>query len=123
MPGAVVIGAGTGIGQAVARRFAKAGMPVAVIARNNQALTAVAEAVADVGSPVIALAADSTNEIALRGALDTAAEEFGTPDVVVYNAAIIQSDAPGELSVKEHQDAWAVNVIGAVVAAAHVAPA
>ncbi len=48
---------------------------------------------------------------------------MGPPDVVVYNAAIIQADAPGELSVRAHKDAWAVNVVGAITAAAHVAPA
>ncbi|GAB2488725.1 hypothetical protein GCM10027187_64930 [Streptosporangium sandarakinum] len=41
----------------------------------------------------------------------------------MYNAAIIQADAPGELSVRGHLEAWAVNVVGALNAAAHVAPA
>ncbi|MGO4749181.1 SDR family NAD(P)-dependent oxidoreductase, partial [Streptomyces sp. 2MCAF27] len=62
-------------------------------------------------------------EHALRTALDTAIEEFGLPDVVVYNAAIIQSDSLGELSVSAHLDAWAVNVVGAINAAARVLPA
>ncbi|MGW0590923.1 SDR family oxidoreductase [Streptosporangium sp. NPDC002607] len=38
------------------------------------------------------------------------------------SSAVIQTDAPGELSVRAHLDAWAVNVIGALTAAAHVAP-
>jgi NAD(P)-dependent dehydrogenase (short-subunit alcohol dehydrogenase family) len=41
---------------------------------------------------------------------------------VVYNAALIRPDTLGELSVRAHQDAWAVNVVGAVNAAAQVAP-
>jgi hypothetical protein len=41
---------------------------------------------------------------------------------VVYNAALIRPDTIGELSVRAHQDAWAVNVVGAVNAAAQVAP-
>ncbi|MFH8367616.1 SDR family NAD(P)-dependent oxidoreductase [Streptomyces sp. NPDC018031] len=122
MPGAVVIGAGTGIGQAVARRFAREGMPVGVIARTRRTATAVAAAVEPVGPRVTARVADSTDETALRAALDAMAEELGPPDVVVYNAALIRPDSPGELSVRAHLDAWAVNVVGALTAAAHVAP-
>ena len=123
MSGAVVIGAGPGIGQSVARRFAREGLPVALVARSKQTVDAAAGVVATSGVRAIPLVADSTDEIALRAALDTATEELGTPDVVVYNAAIIQPDAPGELSVRGHLDAWAVNVVGALTAAAHVAPA
>lgn len=122
MSGAVVIGAGPGIGQAVARRFAREGLPIALIARSDETLAAAAEAVAPTGVPVVTAAADSTDENALREALDRAAGELGPPDVVVYNAAVIQADVPGELSVRAHLDAWAVNVVGALTAAAHIAP-
>ncbi|MFJ8912618.1 hypothetical protein [Amycolatopsis sp. NPDC102389] len=43
--------------------------------------------------------ADVTDEAAFKAALDAAAHEHGEPDVAVYNAAIIQADTPGELSV------------------------
>lgn len=123
MPGAVVIGAGPGIGRSVALRFAREGLPVALVARTGTTVEAVAGAVAPLGVRVVPLTADSADETALRAALDAAAAELGPPDVVVYNAAIIQPDSPGELSVRAHLDAWAVNVVGALTAAAHVAPA
>jgi NAD(P)-dependent dehydrogenase (short-subunit alcohol dehydrogenase family) len=123
MSGAVIIGAGPGIGRSVARRFAREGLPVALVARSETTLEGVAGAVASAGVPVVRLVADCTDETALRAALDTAAAKFGTRDVVVYNAAIIQRDALGELSVEAHLAAWAVNVVGASVAAAHVGPA
>ncbi|MFC7649547.1 SDR family NAD(P)-dependent oxidoreductase [Streptosporangium lutulentum] len=82
-----------------------------------------AEAVAPHGVPVVMVEADSTDQATLNAALDKAVSEHGVPDVVVYNAAIIQADAPGELSVRAHMEAWAVNVVGALNAAAHVAPA
>jgi NAD(P)-dependent dehydrogenase (short-subunit alcohol dehydrogenase family) len=123
MAGAVVIGAGPGIGQAVARRFAREGLPVTLVARGQRTVDTAAHALAPYGVPVLSLTADSTDETGLRAALDEAAGKFGTADVVVYNAAVIQRDAPGELSTRAHQDAWAVNVVGALHAAAHVAPA
>ncbi|MFE6777410.1 SDR family NAD(P)-dependent oxidoreductase [Streptomyces sp. NPDC057702] len=133
MPGAVVIGAGPGIGQAVARRFAREGLPVALVARSRRTLDEVAREVQPVadaaagdgarpGASVAALIADVTDEAALRAALDAAADRFGPPDVVVYNAAVVRSDRVGELDARAHLDAWAVNVVGAHTAAAHVAP-
>ncbi|MDA0636470.1 SDR family NAD(P)-dependent oxidoreductase [Nonomuraea sp. CA-218870] len=123
MPGAVIIGAGPGIGQAVARKFARERLPIALIARSDRTLRAGANAVARSGVPVVTLKADSTDQAGLKAALDEVVREHGVPDVVVYNAAIIQADAPGELSVRGHLEAWAVNVVGALNAAAHIAPA
>ncbi|GAA3170250.1 SDR family NAD(P)-dependent oxidoreductase [Nonomuraea salmonea] len=120
MAGVVIIGAGPGIGQAVARRFAREGMPVGLIARSDHTLRSAADAVA---GEVVTCRADSTDQAGLSAALDEVARAHGVPDALVYNAAIIQADAPGELSVRGHMDAWAVNVVGALNAAAHVAPA
>ncbi|WP_328393877.1 SDR family NAD(P)-dependent oxidoreductase [Nocardia sp. NBC_00416] len=121
MAGVVIVGAGPGIGLAVARRFAREGMPIAVVARSDSTLKTIAAE--PLGAPTAAFAADSTDETALRDALNSANEMFGVPDVVVYNAAVIQPDLPGELSVLAHQEAWAVNVVGAINTAALVAPA
>ncbi|MDN3354846.1 SDR family NAD(P)-dependent oxidoreductase [Actinomadura sp. DC4] len=122
MAGAVVIGAGPGIGGSVARRFAREGLPIALIARDAGKLAGLAAALSPFGVPVVTPTADSGDETELVAALDAAAGELGPPDVVVYNAAIIQADAPGRLSVRAQLDAWAVNVVGALTAAAHVAP-
>lgn len=123
MPGAVIIGAGPGIGRSVALRFAREAMPVALIARNAKTVRDVAEVVSALGVPAACLTADVADEAALRTVLDEAVGQFGLPDVVVYNAAIIRADAPGELPASEHLHTWAVNVIGALTAAAHLAPA
>ncbi|MBN6037642.1 SDR family NAD(P)-dependent oxidoreductase [Amycolatopsis sp. 195334CR] len=123
MPGAIVIGAGQGIGRAVAARFAREGLPIALLARTASTLEAVAAAVGVHGTEVLSLTADAADEASLRGALDAAIDRLGPPEVVVYNAALIQPDAPGELSVREHLAAYTVNVLGALTAATHVLPA
>ncbi|MFG1624326.1 SDR family NAD(P)-dependent oxidoreductase [Kribbella sp. NPDC049227] len=121
MAGVLIVGVGPGIGLAVAKRFVREGMSAALIARSEQTLKVAADALA--GAEVFTATADSTDEAGLRAALDRATEEYGVPDVVVYNAAIIRSDAVGELTAREHLDAWAVNVGGAITTAAHVVPA
>ncbi|MQY27765.1 SDR family NAD(P)-dependent oxidoreductase [Nocardia aurantia] len=120
---AVIIGAGPGIGLSVARRFARAGLPLALIARSDKTLRAAAEALEPLGVPVATFEADTTDETALHAALAAAERAHGLPEVVVYNAALIQPDVPGQLSVRAHEQAWAVNVVGAINAAARVLPA
>jgi NAD(P)-dependent dehydrogenase (short-subunit alcohol dehydrogenase family) len=123
MAGAVVLGAGPGIGRAVAQRFATAGMPVAVVARTRATVDAVAAGItAAAPGDVLALTADVSDEPALRSALEAAAERFGVPDVVVYNAALIRADGPGELAAAGQLAAWSVNVVGALTAAAQAIP-
>ena len=123
MSGAVVIGAGPGLGAAIAHRFARESLPVTLIARGRDAAEALAAGVRDRGVSVLPLQADVADEDALRTAIDRSVEAFGVPDVVVYNAALIRRDAPGELTAKQYADAYAVNVVGALTAAARAVPA
>jgi NAD(P)-dependent dehydrogenase (short-subunit alcohol dehydrogenase family) len=123
MPGAFVIGAGPGIGTSVARRFARAGLPVAALARSRATVDTALDALADIPAESLGLTADVTDEWALRTALDEAVARLGVPDVLVYNAALIRSDTVGDLSAAQHLDAWAVNVVGAITAVAHLGPA
>ncbi|MCX4099211.1 SDR family NAD(P)-dependent oxidoreductase [Nocardia sp. alder85J] len=121
MAGVVVVGAGPGIGVAVARRFAREGMPVAVVARSAETVKGAVEAVE--GVPVAGFVADSVDVAALRAAFAGAGQRFGVPEVVVYNAAVIRADVVGQLTVREHQEAWGVNVVGAINVAAEMLPA
>ena len=121
MSGVIVIGVGPGIGLAVAKRFVREGMSAGLIARSEQTVKAAAHALT--GAKVLALTADSTDEAGLRAALDRVIGEHGVPEVVVYNAGLIQADAVGDLTAQQQLDAWAVNVVGAITTAAHVVPA
>jgi NAD(P)-dependent dehydrogenase (short-subunit alcohol dehydrogenase family) len=122
MPSAIIIGAGPGIGQSVARRFAAEGFDLGLVARSTSTLESVSSALADSPGEYIGVAADAADESGLRAALDASVDRFGVPDVLVYNAAIIQGDSLGELSAREHLDAWAVNVVGAITAVGHLGP-
>ncbi|WP_067478679.1 SDR family NAD(P)-dependent oxidoreductase [Actinomadura hibisca] len=123
MSGVVIVGAGPGIGQAVALRFAREGLPVALVARSRAGLDAVAEVVASSGVRIVSAIADVTDEVALRIALDQVVDELGPPEVVVYNAALIRSDTTEGLSARGLLDAYAVNVVGAHSVAARLIPA
>lgn len=122
MATALVVGAGPGLGRAVARRFAREGYAVGLIARRPEAVAELAGELGEFGVRTLGLAADVTDEPALRDALDRAVAELRPPDVVVYNAALIRPDVPGELTAGEHLAAWAVNVVGAHTTASAVLP-
>ncbi|TYB61132.1 SDR family NAD(P)-dependent oxidoreductase [Nonomuraea sp. PA05] len=110
----MIVGSGPGIGRSVARRFAKEGLEVGLVSRSGS----------DLGlGGVRTYRADCGDEGELRAALDAAAGELGTPDVVVYNAAIIRPDTLGEVDARAQLDAWSVNVVGALVTASQVVPA
>jgi NAD(P)-dependent dehydrogenase (short-subunit alcohol dehydrogenase family) len=120
MPSAIVIGAGPGIGVAVARRLAREGLAVGVIAR-SQATVASALSALD-GADAHGATADVADEQGLRAALDELVERVGVPQVLVYNVGLIQADAIGDLTAQQHLDAYAVNVVGAITATAHLGP-
>jgi short-subunit dehydrogenase len=123
MAGAVIIGVGPGIGTSVARRFAAAGMPLGLIARTAATLNAARAAVAATGVAVAGATADAGRDDQLTAALDALTAQLGVPGALIYNAGLIQRDRPGELSHERHFAAYAINVLGAMTAAVHLAPA
>jgi NAD(P)-dependent dehydrogenase (short-subunit alcohol dehydrogenase family) len=62
------------------------------------------------------------DEAALLATLERIVDRLGVPEVLVYNAAVIQWDDFGELDAQQHLDAWATNVVGAITAVGHMAP-
>ena len=123
MAGAVIVGAGPGLGTSVARRFGAAGMRVGLIARSAATIGAARSALDAAGVTSVPAIADASQEGQLTAALDALTRELGVAEVLVYNAAVIRSDRPGELSRQEHLDTYAVNVLGALTSATHLAPA
>jgi NAD(P)-dependent dehydrogenase (short-subunit alcohol dehydrogenase family) len=65
---------------------------------------------------------DAADPEGLEAALTRAADEFGAPEVLVYNAAVMGPDTPTKLDAREFAHTLAVNVTGAVVAAQTVLP-
>jgi NAD(P)-dependent dehydrogenase (short-subunit alcohol dehydrogenase family) len=120
MSGAIVIGAGPGIGASVVRRFSREGLAVGVIARSRATVDSVVASLD--GADALGVTADVTDEEGLRAALDQVVERYGAPDALVYNAGLIRRDRIGDLTARQQLDAWAVNVVGAITAVAHLAP-
>lgn len=80
-----IIGAGPGLGVAVARRFGREGFNVALIARNREHVDALATTLTGEGIRADGFTADVRDTDGLRAALTQAAERLGTIDVLQYS--------------------------------------
>jgi NAD(P)-dependent dehydrogenase (short-subunit alcohol dehydrogenase family) len=121
--GLILVGAGPGLGASLARRFGAGGLGVSLVSRDAETLDRVAATLTTYAVEVATYAADAGQPDQLRAALGAAVADHGVPDVVVYNAAVIRADSPGDLSPEELAATWAVNVSGALVTALATLPA
>ncbi|AQP46453.1 dehydrogenase [Tessaracoccus aquimaris] len=80
-----IVGAGPGLGAAVAHRFGSAGFAVALIARNVQKLEALEQRLASSGLTAKGYIADVRDRDALATALENAAEDLGPIEVLQFS--------------------------------------
>src|SRR5882757_1193736 len=119
-----VIGAGPGVGRAVAERFGRGGYQVALLARDTTNLNGVADYLAERGVTARTYRADVLDRSDLAGTLATIGAEFGPIDVLEY------SPVPPVGSMRRPRDIDADNelfhldfaVLGAVAAVQAVLP-
>jgi NAD(P)-dependent dehydrogenase (short-subunit alcohol dehydrogenase family) len=115
----VVVGVGPGNGAALARRFAKAGYAIALVARSKETTSVLEKEIAgsrsyecDVGDP----AAVARTFAAIR-------EHQGEVDALLYNAGTGVWGSVEEIDPASFESAWRVNALGALLASKEVIPA
>ena len=109
---ALVVGAGTGLGAALARCFAGSGMNVAVAARDPDRLSALVETLNAEGAKAVAVACDATDEGSVRALFDQMNESPGEPDVVVYNAGAFVPGSILDIAPEEFERCWRIGCFG-----------
>lgn len=85
MPSIAIVGAGPGVGDAVARRFGREGYEIALIARGQAKLDALAADLHADGITARGFAADVRDTTALTRALQDAADALGPIEVLQYS--------------------------------------
>ncbi len=114
---ALITGGGTGIGAAVARRFAASGGHVAVLGRRREAVESVAD---ETGG--LAIQADVGDIEACERAVAETVARFGSLDVLVASAGIELFGSATEISLSDWQAVQRTNVDGVLFSARAAIP-
>ena len=99
---AIITGAGSGLGEAIARRFAAEGASLLVCDRNAQAVETLSNELAAHSSGVRACGADVSDSASVQEMAESCLEAFGRIDILINNAGI--SPKKGYLEYTE--DDW-----------------
>jgi len=117
---AIVTGAATGIGEAIARRLASAGAAVGVADLNLKGATEVARSI---GGEAFPLQIDISRSGSVNAAINSVAERRKRIDILVNNAGIAGKAAPlWEQTDEDWQGVIAVNLLGVVYCTRAVIP-
>src|ERR1700723_524597 len=119
----LLVGAGPGLGMAIARRFAEGGYRVTLVARSTDGLSNLADGLADTGARIDTIAADASDPEGLGTRMAELYGEQGAPGLIIYNAVMGAPDQLLSSSVEHLQTAYAVDVISAIVLTQVAAPA
>jgi NAD(P)-dependent dehydrogenase (short-subunit alcohol dehydrogenase family) len=112
---ALVTGAGSGIGRAIALGFAREGAAVAVLDINSETAAATASDIRAAGGNAQAFTLDVTDRLACREIAARVASEVGQISILVNNAGINRRNAfagDADSVIKDWQDIMAVNLNG-----------
>ena len=119
----LLVGAGPGLGMALAHRFGQGGYRVTLLARSTDRLGDLVDGLADTGAQIATIAADASDPDGLGARIAELYKERGGPGLIIYNAVMGTPDNLLSSSVEHLQTAYAVDVVGAIVVTQVVAPA
>ena len=123
-PLCAIVGAGAGLGRALAAKFAAEGCDLALVSRSEAGGRVAAEAARSAGARVGFFAGDATRPESVERALGEAAAAMGRVEVLIYNARDrFQRRAPLDIAYDELEETFRLEVVGALAAAKAVLPA
>lgn len=110
---AVVTGAASGMGKAIAELFAAEGAKVVVSDLRVEAAQTVVSGIEASGGQALAVAANVAKEEDVQNLIDAAVKKFGTVDILVNNAGIMDNFVPAEDMTDElWERVFAINTTG-----------
>lgn len=121
----VIVGAGPGVGMAVAQRFGVEGFKVGLIARNSEKLAGLVKDLQAQGIEAAAFTADVCDRVGLCAALKQAIARFGAIDVLEYSPTPTGDSLKSPKNMTEDNEQFHLNlgVLGAITAVNTALPA
>lgn len=109
----ILVGAGKGLGNAIAREFASHDFRVVLMARNQEHLDAYKKEFEAEGIEVYTRAADASRPETLTAAIHETVQELGCPDAFVYNVGITEPDKGREITCELMLQRYQIDVASA----------
>ncbi len=109
---ALITGASSGIGEALAREFAREGAHTVLVARRVERIEALAKELTDAGQRALAISGDVTRDGDIEQAVDLARKEFGRLDLAVANAGILVRGRIADLTLDDYRRQLETNTFG-----------
>ena len=109
------VGAGKGLGNAVARKFGADGFQVVLMCRNAEHLADYQREMQSEGLKVATQVADTADQATLAATMQQALQTYGVPDVLFYNVGITAADADvhGGINANVMEQRYQIDVLGA----------
>jgi len=112
---AIIVGASSGIGAALARRIAAGGGSVALVARRGDMLADVANSIdTSSGSRVIVVPHDVTRRDEIPGLFQDCTRKLDGLDTIIYAAGVMPTVGPSEFDTEKDASMIEVNTLGAI---------
>lgn len=106
---AIITGAGTGIGRAIARAFIREGARVALVGRRKEPLESLLQ---EAGESALVLAGDVSRQTDIDRILAEAVARFGGVNVLINNAGILHIGTAEQITEAQWDETFAINVRG-----------
>lgn len=121
-PVIAIVGAGAGVSAGIARKFGRNGFAVVLLARTRASLDRQVAELEVRGVDAHGLVADASDKGSLAEAFALLEENFGVPEVLVYNAGANTISNPSVLAEEDLISDFTVNVVGALSCSRLVIP-
>lgn len=110
----VITGASAGVGRALARRFAREGASIALLARGFVGLQAAAAEVTQLGGTPLTIQIDMSDAAAVEAAANQIEQQLGPIDIWINNAAVVVFGTAEHMTPEEIRRVTDVTYHGAV---------
>ncbi len=110
----VITGPGSGVGRAIARRFAGSGIKIGLVGRNEDSLAAARDEIESAGGEALPLPTDVADPEAVDAAADAVEKAFGPIDIWVNNSMTTVFSFFEDVSAEEFRRATEVTYLGTV---------
>ena len=119
---AIISGVGPGLGASLARKFAKEGWAVGLLARSSDYIESLAQELNEHGANALAISTDITQSNQVADCFSKIRKQLGSVDVLVNHAGNAVWKTFTDLTPQEFEQSWRVCALGSFLCSQHAVP-